>query len=269
MTQGIPDDSSGVDVESLTSISGVGTNKAEALIGAGVTSLDDVQSATQGELSDIEGIGNALAARIKADVGDKTSDAIDQHRMEFRQLQEGDHVVVWTTNGNRMSGRIYEKSAYTAENHMTDYVDGVISIYDYWKEGGEEPVGRDEPVVGIDSGSEYSFPVSQVAWVPRQITAIGDTEVDRLLDAGFHSKRDYAEATTHDLMEVKGISSKVADRIIEVASNPEMTETPEEQESECPGCDESFDPEDDAAVEGDGGELYCSLMCLNTEVNYG
>ena len=56
--------------QTLEDISGVGESKAEALREAGFESIEDVKEADQNDLADAEGIGNALAARIKADVGD-------------------------------------------------------------------------------------------------------------------------------------------------------------------------------------------------------
>jgi large subunit ribosomal protein L32e len=50
-------------------IGGVGPSKAEALAEAGYESIEDLKAASQSELADVDGIGNALAARIKADVG--------------------------------------------------------------------------------------------------------------------------------------------------------------------------------------------------------
>jgi large subunit ribosomal protein L32e len=55
--------------ETLEDVSGVGPSKAEALRDAGYESIEDVQAASQSELADVDGVGNALAARIKADVG--------------------------------------------------------------------------------------------------------------------------------------------------------------------------------------------------------
>jgi large subunit ribosomal protein L32e len=55
--------------EDLEDISGVGPSKAEALREAGFESVEDIKRADQSELAEVEGIGNALAARIKADVG--------------------------------------------------------------------------------------------------------------------------------------------------------------------------------------------------------
>ena len=56
-------------LETLEDISGVGASKADALREAGYESIDDVKAASQAELSEVNGVGNALAARIKADVG--------------------------------------------------------------------------------------------------------------------------------------------------------------------------------------------------------
>jgi large subunit ribosomal protein L32e len=58
------------EIESLEEISGVGPSKADALRDAGYESVEDIKAASQSELADVEGIGNALAARVKADVGD-------------------------------------------------------------------------------------------------------------------------------------------------------------------------------------------------------
>ncbi|WP_436935272.1 50S ribosomal protein L32e [Halovenus marina] len=79
-----PDDAESDDVEDsdadeeveepeltdLTDISGVGDAKAEKLRDAGYETVDQVRGASQDELASIDGVGMALAARIKADVGD-------------------------------------------------------------------------------------------------------------------------------------------------------------------------------------------------------
>jgi large subunit ribosomal protein L32e len=57
------------DEEDLESISGVGPAKAEALREAGYRRVTDLKAASQSELAAVENVGQALAARIKADVG--------------------------------------------------------------------------------------------------------------------------------------------------------------------------------------------------------
>jgi large subunit ribosomal protein L32e len=64
------DDQSSDEPQELEDISGVGASKADALRDAGFESIQAVKEADQGDLAEAEGVGNALAARIKADVGD-------------------------------------------------------------------------------------------------------------------------------------------------------------------------------------------------------
>ncbi|MFB6162846.1 MAG: 50S ribosomal protein L32e [Halococcoides sp.] len=54
----------------LTDISGVSDDRADALRESGYDSVEAVAGAEQADLAEVEGIGNALAARIKADLGD-------------------------------------------------------------------------------------------------------------------------------------------------------------------------------------------------------
>jgi large subunit ribosomal protein L32e len=68
--QSSSNDASGDEPRELEDISGVGASKAEALREFGITSIEGVRGASQDDLSEVDGIGNALAARIKADVGD-------------------------------------------------------------------------------------------------------------------------------------------------------------------------------------------------------
>ncbi len=56
--------------DDIEDISGVGEGKAESMREAGFESVEDVQAATKEEHTDIEVVSNALAARIKADVGE-------------------------------------------------------------------------------------------------------------------------------------------------------------------------------------------------------
>ncbi len=62
------DDQSNDEPQELEDISGVGASKADALRDAGFESIQDVKEADQDDLAEADGVGNALAARIKADV---------------------------------------------------------------------------------------------------------------------------------------------------------------------------------------------------------
>ena len=63
------DADNGDEPQDLEDISGVGPSKADALREAGYETVEDVKAASQAELAEVAGVGNALAARIKADVG--------------------------------------------------------------------------------------------------------------------------------------------------------------------------------------------------------
>ncbi|EMA47026.1 50S ribosomal protein L32e, partial [Halobiforma nitratireducens JCM 10879] len=52
--------------QALEDISGVGASKADALRDAGFESIEDIKQADQDDLAEADGVGNALAARIKA-----------------------------------------------------------------------------------------------------------------------------------------------------------------------------------------------------------
>ena len=70
------------EITELEDISGVGPSKAEALREAGYESVEDVRAAAESELADVSGIGNALATRIKADVGDLDASAEAEGEVE-------------------------------------------------------------------------------------------------------------------------------------------------------------------------------------------
>ncbi|MXR20285.1 50S ribosomal protein L32e [Halobacterium bonnevillei] len=76
--------------EELVDISGVGPSKAEALEAAGYETVEDVQAASQGELAEIDGVGNALAARIKADVGGLEVEAETEAEVEEAEPEEAE-----------------------------------------------------------------------------------------------------------------------------------------------------------------------------------
>ena len=81
------------ELQELTDISGVGAAKADALREAGFETVDDVRGADQSQLANVSGIGNALAARIKADVGglevaDETEAEVEEEETEEAEADE-------------------------------------------------------------------------------------------------------------------------------------------------------------------------------------
>jgi large subunit ribosomal protein L32e len=81
--------------QDLEDISGVGASKADALRDAGFETIEDVKEASQDDLAEADGVGNALAARIKADVGDlevseETEAEIEDEGVEEEEAPEED-----------------------------------------------------------------------------------------------------------------------------------------------------------------------------------
>jgi len=74
----------------LEEIDSIDRDVAASLRTAGYTTPDDLREATQSELSDIDGIGKLLAARIKSDVAeDSEHDDTDVDSDDLAELIEG------------------------------------------------------------------------------------------------------------------------------------------------------------------------------------
>ena len=81
------------EYEALTDISGVGDAKAESLREADVETVDDIRELSQSQVADVDGIGNALAARIKADVGSLEVADETEAEVEEEETEEPDEDV--------------------------------------------------------------------------------------------------------------------------------------------------------------------------------
>ncbi len=82
------------EITELEDISGVSETKAEALREAGYDSIDYIQGASQEELANVDGVGMALAARIKADVGDIDIDESVEPELEEEETEEVETELV-------------------------------------------------------------------------------------------------------------------------------------------------------------------------------
>jgi len=73
----------------LTDIDGVGESKAEALREAGFETVEDLRKASQERIAETEGVGKALAARIKADVGGlEVEEEVEEEFVEEEEEEE-------------------------------------------------------------------------------------------------------------------------------------------------------------------------------------
>jgi large subunit ribosomal protein L32e len=93
----------------IEDISGVGASKAESLREAGFESIEDIKAAAQDDLAEADGVGNALAARIKADVGDLDVDEEPDAEIE----DEGDEADAGSSKAEDAPTDIEEISGIT------------------------------------------------------------------------------------------------------------------------------------------------------------
>ncbi len=96
---GDADESAGGDEETdaadepwaaLQDVSGVSADRAQALYEAGFASLDELREADQAAIAAVDGVGRALAARIKSDVGDL---AVDDESTSAEAAEAGEEAV--------------------------------------------------------------------------------------------------------------------------------------------------------------------------------
>jgi large subunit ribosomal protein L32e len=98
--------------EELTDVDGVGESKAEALREAGYETVDDLRRASQEDLADAEGVGKALAARIKADVGGLE---VEETEEEFVEEEEEEEEVAEVVSAASLSDKKPELDDETAD----------------------------------------------------------------------------------------------------------------------------------------------------------
>jgi large subunit ribosomal protein L32e len=98
--------------EQLTDVDGVGETKAETLREEGYETVEDLKRASQDELAETEGVGKALAARIKADVGGLEVEETDE---EFVEEQEEEEEVAEVVSAASLSDKTPELDDETAD----------------------------------------------------------------------------------------------------------------------------------------------------------
>jgi large subunit ribosomal protein L32e len=98
--------------EELTDVDGVGESKAETLREAGYETVEDLKRASQDELADTEGVGKALAARIKADVGGLE---VEETEEEFVEEEEEEGEVAEVVSAASLSDKTPDLDDETAD----------------------------------------------------------------------------------------------------------------------------------------------------------
>lgn len=138
-TSRVPDDVLRGGTGSLTDVPGIDDQVANALSAVGYDSVADLRRATQGDLTEVRGVGKARAARIKAAVGgvsdDSGSDSSDEWDTSARQrsVSRTDDTASnagsedSTPGGSRSSGASRSSDSESAASSGTG-ADGWLAI---------------------------------------------------------------------------------------------------------------------------------------------
>ncbi|MFD1689860.1 helix-hairpin-helix domain-containing protein, partial [Halolamina salifodinae] len=110
--------------EDLTTVSGVGLVEEARLRREGYTTMEDLQAATQSDLASVDGIGNALAARVKTDVGDLEDNPgeVPEYIDEIDLTSELQDSIERAANGESASEE--EVAEYFSDVYRIEAIDG-------------------------------------------------------------------------------------------------------------------------------------------------
>ena len=209
------------EYEELTDIGGIGDAKAESLREAGFESVDDVRSASQDDLVEVDGISDALAARIKGDVGGLEVD--EEADAGLEETEDADADV--------------DESEADADEPEAD-VDGTEADADKaGSDADESEADADEADVD-EVDVEESEPEDEGPAGLEDIAGVGGSKADALREAGYDSLDAVRGASQSELADVEGIGNALAARIkadvgdLEVAEETDAEVEEEEPEAE-------------------------------------
>ena len=201
------------EYEKLTDIGGIGDAKAESLREAGFESVDNLRSASQDDLVEVDGISDALAARVKSDVGDLEVD--EETDAEVEETEEADEDV------DESEADVDEAGPDANGTGGTDADEADVDETDVEETDVEESEPEDEGPSGLED-----------------IAGVGASKADALREAGYDSLDAVRGASQSELADVEGIGNALAARIkadvgdLEVAEETDAEVEEEEPEAE-------------------------------------
>jgi large subunit ribosomal protein L32e len=185
------------EFEELTDISGVGQSKADALKDAGYETVDDIRVASQDDLASVEGVGMALAARIKADVGDlEVTDEVEAEVEEEETTEEPSEDV----ETELQPRGLVEKTP--------DLDDEAQRLLTQRKREGKPQFNRQDHHKKKRVGTSWRRPRGQLSKQRRGIKGKGDT-----VQAGFRTPKavrglhpsGFEEVRVHNVDDLEGV----------------------------------------------------------------
>ena len=210
------------EAAALEEISGVGAAKAQALVEAGFTSVEDVADASEAELAEVEGIGMALAARIKDNVGDlevEEADADDEVDDEADAIVDDEDE---DADDDEVGSEEIDDDADEAA------VDEEADEAEIDDDADEAEIDDDADEAAIDEeADEAEVDDEDGPTSLEDISGVGEGKAEALREAGFASVEDVKLASQNELAEVEGIGMALAARIKADVGDLEVDETVE------------------------------------------
>jgi large subunit ribosomal protein L32e len=190
--------------QELEDISGVGASKADALRDAGFDTVDDVKAASQSDLSEVEGIGNALAARIKASVGDLEVSEDTEAEVEEEEPEEPEEELDEEVETELQPKGLTEKTP--------DLSDEEQRLLTQRKRVGKPQFNRQDYHKKKRTPTSWRKPRGQLSKQRRGIKGKGDT-----VQAGFRSPTavrgkhpsGFEEVRVHNVDDLEGVDGDV------------------------------------------------------------
>ncbi|WP_136716374.1 50S ribosomal protein L32e [Halorientalis salina] len=214
------------EFDDLTDISGVGDSKAEALREAGYDTVDDVRGASQDDLANVDGVGNALAARIKADVGGLEVDEEAEAEVEEEAPEEPEAEAEEVETELQARG-LTEKTPDLSENEQR--------LLNARKSESKPQFNRQDYHKKKRVPTSWRRPRGQLSKQRRGIKGKGDT-----VEAGFRSPKavrgrhpsGFEEVRVHNADDLEGVDGDT--HAVRIASKvgARKRETIEEQAEE-------------------------------------
>lgn len=201
------------------------------------------------------------------------------------ELQAGDPVRAANRDGGHIEGTLIDRTDVSCGSYQIRWSEHTY-LYGYWENNPD--VSKSDEVFVVDNGKkEYSYPESMVKLHPRELTdvsGIGDSKARVLYAAGWDTKRKLKLGTQQEISETTGVSNALAARIkadigdinreytdghdLPVDDASGASDDPSGESLQCPYCDKEFQSGDAGAIEGDDGNMYCSISCLNEDIAY-
>lgn len=177
-------------VKEFTSLPGIGKSKAEALFEAGFKTRSDLIRASVQQIAGAEGIGPKLAAAIKAQLPADVP------------VEEGDLAEIMALKGitKPAAEAMWRAGFRTKEDIKRTPIEYLLDLDEVSEELAES---LKDQVINVEESIEEFM----------EISGIGRSKAEALIEAGYKTVYDLQRASLDDLSEIAAIGDELAERI--------------------------------------------------------